>query len=251
MRKPLIVANWKMNKTVSDAIRFVTELQALASGKQEAEIVLAAPFTALFSMEVALQNTSFGLAAQNMHDQPYGAYTGEISPSMLVDLSCGYVILGHSERRATFGESDDLINQKIHSALEYGLRPIVCLGETWEVREKGETFQWVEQQLVSALRGVSEELGSEIIIAYEPIWAIGTGQNASPEQAQEVHAFLREKLGFVFRKDIAQKIRLIYGGSVDEENIDSLMEQTEIDGALVGGASLEASRFSEIISYGA
>lgn len=250
MRTPLIAANWKMNKSVSDSIRYVTELKNFISGKQNLDIVLIPPYTALYSLDIALDSTSFALGAQNMSEYPYGAYTGEIAPSMLVDLNCRYVLLGHSERRQLYHETDELINHKVHIALEYGLQPIVCLGENLEDREKDNTHEVLEAQLQVAVRGVNEELVSDLVIAYEPVWAIGTGKNASPSQAQDAHTFIREKLGFMFRKDLAQRIRIIYGGSVNEKNIGLLMKQSEIDGTLVGSASLEPNQFAKIISYG-
>lgn len=239
-----------MNKTVTDTIRMVTELKSAFSGKQEVDIAIAPPFVSLSAAEIASQGTPIQIAAQNVHFEESGAFTGEISPPMLIDLGCKYVILGHSERRTHFGESDDLINQKVKAALENELIPVFCMGETKAERADGKTFEVIENQLREGLRGISEGDAKRLVVAYEPIWAIGTGETATPSMAQEVHAFIREKLGMIFRKDLASEIRVIYGGSVTTENIKDLMAQEDIDGGLVGGASLDAKGFAKIVQNG-
>lgn len=250
MRVPIIIGNWKMNKTVSETIRVITELKGQLSGKQEVEIVVAPSYVSLHPAEIAVQGTPIKLAAQNVFYEESGAYTGEISPAMLVDVGCQYCIVGHSERRAYFGEENSVLNKKVRALLENEVMPILCVGETKEQREKGKTFEIVETQLREGLRGVPDVDGSRVLIAYEPVWAIGTGDTASPGMAQESHGFIRQKLEAVFRKDVAQQMRVIYGGSVNGDNIKDLMSQPDIDGALVGGASLQAQEFAEIINYG-
>jgi triosephosphate isomerase len=250
MRQKIIIGNWKMNKTVSEAIRLITELKGLLSGKQEAEIVVAPSFVSVHPAEIAAQGTPIKIAAQNVHFEESGAYTGEVSAPMLADAGCKYVIVGHSERRQYFGETDQTVNRKLKSVLENEMSPVICVGESKEQREEKKTFFVLEAQLREGLRGVNDADGSQIIVAYEPIWAIGTGKTATPGIAQEAHAFIREKLSGIFRKDIAQKMRVIYGGSVTPSNAKDLLSQPDIDGALVGGASLEAKSFAEIINYG-
>jgi triosephosphate isomerase len=247
--KPIIIGNWKMNKTVPETIRLITELKSLLSGKQEVEIVVAPPFVALHPAEIAAQGTPILIGAQNMHFEERGPFTGEISPSMLVDVGVRYVILGHSERRTHFGETDPVINRKIKAALENELVPVFCVGETKAEREAKKTFDVIERQLREGLRGINDSYAGEIIVAYEPVWAIGTGVNATPGQAQEVHRFICDKLATIFRKDIAQKIRVIYGGSVTPQNAKDLLAQPDVKGALVGGASLDAHGFAQIIGF--
>jgi triosephosphate isomerase len=250
MRRKIIIGNWKMNKTVTDTIRMITELKGTLSGKQDADVVVAPPFVALSAAEIAAQGTPIQIAAQNVHFEESGAFTGEVSPPMLADVGCKYVILGHSERRAYFGETDALINKKVRAALENELTPVLCVGETKAQRAGGKTFDVVETQLREGLRGVTDADARQVVIAYEPVWAIGTGETATPATAQEVHNFIREKLAVIFRKDLAPEIRIIYGGSVHKNNIKDLMAQPDIDGGLVGGASLDAKGFSEIVQYG-
>ncbi len=249
MQAPIIIGNWKMNKTVSETIRTLTELKNLLSGKQEAEVAVAPPFTALYSAQFALEESQIKLAAQNMYPAESGAYTGEISPAMLAELGVSMVIIGHSERRKILGESDTFIRQKVSYALESGLVPILCVGETEEEREAGKTEDVIERQLSEALRGVVVDSGGDLIIAYEPVWAIGTGKTATPEQAQEVHAMIKEQLFRVMGQRMPSDIRVIYGGSVKPENIAGLMAMKDIDGALVGGASLDARTFAKIVQY--
>ena len=246
-RKKLIVGNWKMNKTVEDSIRLVTELKNGLTGKQDAEVVVAPPFTSLHSVEIALQGSSIKLAAQNMHHEEFGAYTGEVSPTMLVDVGVRYVIVGHSERRQHFSETNAAVNKKVHAAMEYDLLPIVCVGETRAERDAGQTLTVIETQVKECLRGLHDTNAHRIILAYEPVWAIGSGQPATPEQAEEVHQFIRERLAVIFRKDIAQEGRILYGGSVTGSNVRDFLKQENIDGVLVGGASLETASFVSLI----
>ncbi len=249
MKTPIIIGNWKMNETVSETIRLLTELKGLISGKQEVEVVVAPPFCSLYSAEIAAQGTTIKIAAQNMHFEESGAYTGEVSPPMLIDVGCKYVILGHSERRQYFKEDDVLINKKVKAALENQLSAVLCIGETKEDRQTEKTFEVIETQLREGLRGINDSDAENLVVAYEPVWAIGTGETATPDIAEEVHAFIAEKLETIFRKDVAQTIRITYGGSVKPDNIKDLMAQAHIDGALVGGASLNAETFAKIVSY--
>lgn len=247
IRKYLIAGNWKMNKTASEGVDLVHEIN-LAIGKQtDVGVVVCPPFTALESCAKALEDSNIQLGAQNMHPKLEGAYTGEVSPVMLRSLFCTYVILGHSERREYFGESDAFINEKVLAALESSLKPILCVGETLSQRESGETMPVVKAQLVNGLQDVSPEAADNLIIAYEPVWAIGTGKTATPEMAQEVHRFIRDELTQLFGPTAAAKIRILYGGSMKPENAADLMEQPDIDGGLIGGASLKAKSFAELI----
>lgn len=236
-----------MNKSVSDSIRMVTELKNQLTGKQEVEIAVAPSFVSLHPVEIAIQGSFIKLAAQNMYAEDAGAFTGEISPMMLVDVGVKYVILGHSERRQHFQETNAFINKKVLAAMECDIEPVVCLGETRQEREAKQTFEVVETQLRESLRGVFDSHAESLLIAYEPVWAIGSGEPATPEQAQEVHRFIREKLSSMFRKDIAQEVRIIYGGSVTPSNARDFVSQDDVDGVLVGGASLEAASFAALI----
>jgi triosephosphate isomerase len=248
MRTPILAANWKMHKTVSEALRFTTAFLPLVKDATAVEIVLAPPFTALARVGEALAGSNVALAAQNVNPEPQGAFTGEISAPMLVELGCRYAIVGHSERRAIYGEADALIARKALALMERGIRPIVCVGETLEQREAGRTFQVIGAQLEGSLAGLPQERAPEIVIAYEPVWAIGTGRTATPEIAQEVHAFVRGRLAQRFGA-AAQAMRIQYGGSVKPENVDDLMAQPDIDGALVGGASLDPEAFARIARF--
>ncbi|MFQ5847760.1 MAG: triose-phosphate isomerase [Candidatus Methylomirabilales bacterium] len=249
MRKPLIAGNWKMYETTAAAVALVERLGALLGEGDEIEVVVCPPFTALPAVREVLHGSRIALGAQNMHWEREGAYTGEISPEMLTDLGCRYVILGHSERRQYFGEADAEVNRKLGAALEHGLSPILCVGETLAEREKGRTFQVVEGQLRGGLAGVGPHAGEHIAIAYEPVWAIGTGHTATPEQAAAVHTFLRKCLAELWGEAAAAAVRIVYGGSVKPDNVDALMAETEIDGALVGGASLKAEAFARIVHF--
>jgi triosephosphate isomerase len=250
VRRPIIAANWKLHKTVAEARQFVDDLSRRCSAPGEIDVVLAAPFTALAALRESLQRTPFFLAAQDVFWEPQGAYTGEVSAPLLVDVGCTYVIVGHSERRQYFGETDDTVSRKALAAFRAGLRPIVCVGESLAQRQTGDTFVVVEQQVRQGLAACRADDVSEIVLAYEPIWAIGTGMTATPAQAQEVHRHIRAVLADLYGQDIAAAIRLQYGGSVKPDNIAALMVQEDIDGALVGGASLEAESFAQILLYG-
>jgi triosephosphate isomerase len=247
IRKYLIAGNWKMNKTASEGVDLVNEIN-LAVGKQsDVGVVVCPPFTALESCAKALEDSNVQLGAQNMHPKLEGAYTGEVSPVMLRSLFCTYVILGHSERREYFQETDAFINEKVLAALESSLKPILCVGETLEQREAGDTITVVKTQLVEGLKGVPADAADHLVIAYEPVWAIGTGKTATPEMAQEVHKVIRDELAGLLGEAAAAKIRILYGGSMKPENASSLMDQPDIDGGLIGGAALKAKSFVELV----
>lgn len=246
-RKLIIAGNWKMNKTAAEGVALVTELKRLLGHVKEVDIVVCPPFTALCEVSKVILNSNIYLGAQNMNENDDGAYTGEISAHMLKEFSVRYVILGHSERRTYQKEDDELISKKVRKAHASAIKPIVCIGETLEQRDRGETFEVLERQIHGSLAGLTAEQMLDTIIAYEPVWAIGTGRNATPEQAQEAHAFIREVLARKFGKEVSQRVRIQYGGSVKPSNARDLMSQPDVDGALVGGASLDARSFSEII----
>jgi triosephosphate isomerase len=247
-RKKIIAGNWKMNKTASEAKKLVQDIILEIGPFNEVDIVVCPPFTALAVVSELLQHsTNIHLGAQNLHQAASGAYTGEISAAMLRDLYCRYVIIGHSERRQYFGETNALIREKIKMAVGAGLKPIVCIGETLAEREAGKWKQVLTTQLKEGLNGFGEKEAAEMIFAYEPVWAIGTGKTATPEQAQEAHDHVRGVLGKVFFPAISQKLRIQYGGSVKADNATDLFAQPDIDGALVGGACLEAKSFSAIV----
>ena len=247
MRTPIIAGNWKMNKRLEDAIALAEAVASATSDVKNVDVVVAPTFVCLASVASALEGTHVGVAAQNMHTATSGAFTGEISPTMLTDVGCGHVILGHSERRQFFGETDRGVNEKAKVALAHGLIPIICIGESLGEREAEQTMDKVSFQVTAALSGIGEEDITKVVLAYEPIWAIGTGKTATPEQAQEVHASIRALLAQLYSEDIAQQIRIQYGGSVKPANIADLISQPDIDGALVGGASLKADSFSQIV----
>jgi len=246
IRKYLIAGNWKMNKTAGEAKELVREILLAVGPQTEVGVVVCPPFTALESAATALDGSNVQLGAQNMHPKSEGAYTGEISPVMLRSLFCTYVILGHSERREYFGETDAFINEKVLAALESSLRPILCVGETLAQREAGQTFDVVTTQLQGGLKGVAQEYADQVVIAYEPVWAIGTGKTATPEMAQEVHALIRKLLVEKFG-DAGTRIRILYGGSMKPNNASELLDQEDIDGGLIGGASLQAKSFVELV----
>ncbi|ABO51492.1 triosephosphate isomerase [Desulforamulus reducens MI-1] len=246
MRKLIIAGNWKMHKTVAEAVSFVQELKQKDLGNG-VEVVVCPTFTALAPVAEALKGSNIALGAQNMHWEAQGAFTGEIAPAMLQELGVKYVILGHSERRQYFGETDQNVNQKVKAALEVGLVPIVCVGETLEQREAGSTEQIVTQQTTGALAGLRPEQVAGLVIAYEPIWAIGTGQTASDEDAQQVNQIIRQVIDGQFGGAAAEAVRIQYGGSVKPGNARGLMAQPDIDGGLVGGASLKVEDFAGII----
>ncbi len=247
MRRLLIAGNWKMNKTVPEAIELVRGLKERLKGLEDRDVLICPPFTALYPVSKELEGSQILLGGQNMFYEEKGAFTGEISPLMLKDVGCSFVILGHSERRHIFGEDDKLINKKVISAVKHGLIPILCVGEKIEEREEGRTEEVIEKQVREGLKGLSSE--DEFVIAYEPVWAIGTGKTATPEMAQEVHSFIREILKELFGEEKAGRVRILYGGSVKPENAKGLLEMPDIDGALVGGASLKAESFSAIVQF--
>ncbi len=245
MRKPFIAANWKMNKTLNETKSFLKDFIPLVKDVSDVDIIIAPPFTSLYVAAEQLKGTNIFLGAQNVFYEEVGAYTGEISPLMLSDIGCKYVIVGHSERRQYFNETDLIINKKIKAAKKAGLGVIFCIGESLEEREKGETFDVLLREIEEGLDDIDID---ELIIAYEPIWAIGTGKTATPDQAQEVHEFIRDKLQF-FYGNKANTSCIIYGGSVTPNNIDSLMACKDVDGALVGGASLKVESFTRIVKF--
>ena len=250
MAETIIAANWKMHKTMGQSIGFARSLKdALSKKPVSAAIVIAPPFTSLGALKLELKDSAVLLAGQNMNAAPLGAMTGEISGEMLLDAGCKYCILGHSERRLHFGEDDRLINAKVIAALECGLKPVFCIGEKLAEREAAATLQVISRQLKEGLNKVSAGDIKKIVIAYEPVWAIGTGKTATPQQAQEVHLFIRKFLNEIYGEKEAAGVSIIYGGSVNAENIDSLMAQTEISGVLVGSASLDLASFLRIINF--
>jgi triosephosphate isomerase len=248
MRRPILAANWKMHKTCPEARAFTDAFLPLVADTGAVDVVIAPPFTSLATLGQAVAGSNVRLAAQNVNPEEKGAFTGEIAPGMLLDLGCSYTIVGHSERRALYGESDAFIADKAAALLAQGIRPIVCVGETLEDREANRTFDVVGGQLSGSLEKVPQDRAEEVVIAYEPVWAIGTGRTATPEMAQEVHAFVREQLGKHFGA-AADAMRIQYGGSVKPDNVDQLMAQTDIDGALVGGASLDPEAFARIVNF--
>ncbi len=251
LRKKLIAGNWKMNKTPADGVALVGELVAVIGKQTDVDVVVCPPFTALDAVAKALEGSNLKLGAQNMHPEANGAFTGEVSAPMLRALFTTHVILGHSERRTLFGEQDAFINQKVIAALKNQLRPILCVGETLAEREAGSTLKVVQTQLEAGLEGVNKDQASTVVIAYEPVWAIGTGKVATSDQAQEVHAFIRGLLVKLFGDVIAQKVRILYGGSMKPANAPELLGQKDIDGGLIGGASLEARSFVDLVNAAA
>lgn len=250
MRTPVIAGNWKLFKTIGEATALVNELKPLVASTGNVEIVVAPVFTALSRVFDAVAGSNINLAAQNCYWEEEGAFTGEVAPKLLKDAGCSHVIIGHSERRQYFGESDATVNRKAKSAIAAGLTVIVCVGETLAERESEKTFSIIESQIESGLEGLSAEVLAKVIIAYEPVWAIGTGKTASDEQAQEVHSFIRHLLTRLFGQAAADAVRILYGGSVKPDNVKGLMAKPDIDGALVGGASLKAESFAAIVNFG-
>ncbi len=248
-RKPLVAANWKMYKTVAEAISFVKSVQEETGPCTGREVIIAPPFTALKGVRDIMKQHGYSLAAQNCHWEEKGAFTGEISPVMLRDLGCEYVIVGHSERRQLFCETDETVRLKSAAVFKAGMTPVICVGEVLDQREQGKTFEVVASQLEGALKGLSPAQAERLVIAYEPVWAIGTGRTATPAQAQEVHAFIRERIASLFNKEVEKATRILYGGSVKPSNIDELMAEPDIDGALVGGASLEVDSFKRLVEF--
>lgn len=243
----IIAANWKMNKNVQEMETFLKKFKSLYTPSPKIRVLICPPSYLLLLTSQQLIGTQIYLGAQNMHYESQGAFTGEISPTMLLDAGCQYVILGHSERRHIFGEDDKLINKKVNAALKNGINPILCIGETLEQRKEGSTFRIVKNQLLGGLQEIGIEKVSNVVVAYEPVWSIGTGITATPEQAQKVHEYIREILTTVYNHQVAQKLRILYGGSVKPENARALITQPDVDGSLIGGASLDPVKFNDII----
>ena len=248
-RKPIVAGNWKMNLTTGEAVSLVSYIKNAVAEVADVEIVVCPTATALSAVNAQISGTNVALGAQNVHWEDKGAFTGELSPAMLKDVGCTYAIIGHSERRQYFGETDETVNMRLKNALSHGLMPIMCLGERLEQREAGETFTVVERQLRQGLADVTVESPTDLVIAYEPVWAIGTGKTATAEQAEEVHAFLREKLATIWNQELADGIRIQYGGSVKPANCHELLTQPNVDGGLIGGASLDSASFVKIVKF--
>src|SRR5688500_5222323 len=247
MRIPFLAANWKMHKTVHEAVVYVKEFRSMVKDVTDAEIVVAPAFTALHGAAEAARNTPIGIAAQDLHWEREGAFTGEVSAAMIKEAGAEYVIIGHSERRRLFGETDVTVNRKVMTAIAGGLTPIVCIGETLEQRERNETLDVLDRQIKNGLDGVTGDQIALLVMAYEPVWAIGTGRTATPAQAGEAHAHIRSRLRQWFGASAADRCLLLYGGSVKPDNIRDLMAQADVDGALVGGASLDVRSFFDIV----
>ena len=247
MRKPIIAGNWKMHKTIAEALEFVNEVKDRVNN-DKVEAVICAPFTLLKDLKQATKGTNIKIGAQNMHFEEKGAFTGEISPLMLKELDMDYVVIGHSERRQYFNETDETVNKKVLKALEVGIDPILCVGETLEEREAGNTKDVCKVQVEKALENVSKEDLAKVVIAYEPVWAIGTGKTATAEQANDVISYIREVIASVYG-DLANEVRIQYGGSVKPANVAEIMGQSDIDGALVGGASLKADDYVALVNF--
>lgn len=248
-RKPLIAGNWKMYKTVSEAVDTARDLAQRVSKVSDVDIMIAPTFTALAPVADAIRHTPIGLGAQNLFWEDEGAYTGEISGPMLTSAGCRYAIIGHSERRQFFGETDETVNKRLKAAVRHGLIPVLCVGETESEREAEKTFSVLDKQVGDGLEGFVVDDLKTLVLAYEPVWAIGTGKTATADQAQEAHAYVRSMIEKKFGKGLAESLRILYGGSVKPGNAAQLMGMPDLDGALVGGASLEAATFSEIVLY--
>jgi triosephosphate isomerase len=249
MRKPLMAGNWKMNKTVAEAVSVAKVLKGLISDVMDVEVLICPAFTALYAVNNEVDGSNINVGAQNLFWEPKGAFTGEISSAMLKDTGCSYVLIGHSERRQYFNETDKSVNKKTKAALVAGLIPIICIGETLKEREQSITLKVIERQIKEGLDGLTPKQAVIIVIAYEPVWAIGTGKTATPDQAQELHAFTRKIYSQMYGDDASQKVRILYGGSVNPTNVSDLMRQPDIDGGLVGGASLEVESFIKLVKY--
>ena len=247
MRTPIIAGNWKLNKTIPEAVALTTELKDLVADSTGVEIVVAPPFTALDAVNKVIQDSNIQLAAQDVYSEDSGAFTGEVSASMLKDAGCDYVIIGHSERRQFFNETNESVNQKVKAALSHDLKPIICVGEQLDDREAGRTEHIIQDHVTGGIANFSADELLSCVVAYEPVWAIGTGKTATPDQAQEVHSFIRALLKEEYSDEIASQVRIQYGGSVKPENAAELMAQPDVDGALVGGASLQAESFAQIV----
>lgn len=238
-----------MHKTIPESLELVNGLKKNLAGITDREILICPPFTALFAISQSIKGSNINLGAQNVHWETKGAFTGEVSVSMLLDAGCRYVIIGHSERRQYFGETDDAVNKKMHSVFKSGITPIVCIGETLTEREQKATLKVIERQVKTGITGLSTEQAKSLVIAYEPVWAIGTGKTATPQQAQEVHSYIRKLYTEIYKSSCAESVRILYGGSVKPDNMAELMKQPDIDGGLVGGASLDADSFVKIVRY--
>ncbi|MCG8542281.1 MAG: triose-phosphate isomerase [Clostridia bacterium] len=248
MRLPIIAGNWKMHMTKDTALSYLKDLKERVKGT-DVEVVICPPSTLLNLLKEAAKGTNIKIGAQNMYWEEQGAFTGETSPIMLKDLGIDYCIIGHSERRQYFGETDETVNKKIKAAIKHGIKPIVCVGETLEERKEGKTESLIKKQVAQAFKNIDLEDVKNVVIAYEPIWAIGTGETATPEMANSAIAHIREVVRDIYNEGISEEIRIQYGGSVKPNNIEELMGQDDIDGALVGGASLKADSFSEIVNF--
>ncbi|MFA6584283.1 MAG: triose-phosphate isomerase [Elusimicrobiaceae bacterium] len=248
-RKALIAGNWKMYNTVGEALDLLTALKKGVNPDTRAEVMVAPSYTALAVAAEVLKDSGIILAAQDTHWEDKGAFTSAVSPVQIKDAGCSYVIIGHSERRSVFGDTDEIINKKIAAALKHCLTPVLCVGETLAERESNKTYRVLETQLADGLKGFTAEDLAKLVIAYEPVWAIGTGKTATPEQAQDAHLFIRKQLAGSYSQSFADAVRILYGGSVKPDNVDSIMAQPDVDGALVGGASLKAADFLRIINF--
>ncbi len=248
-RKPLIAGNWKMHLTIQEAVALAKKVAASSQGLEDREVMIAPAATALAAVAEAVRTSPVVVAGQNVAWKEQGAYTGEISPLMLKDAGAKMAIIGHSERRHIFGEDNGMINQRLIGALTHGIIPILCIGETLDEREEGLTWEVLREQVRGGLEGVSGEQAADVVLAYEPVWAIGTGKTASREQAQEAHQFIRGLIEELYQKKLAEQMRILYGGSVKPDNVDDLMRMPDVDGALVGGAALEADSFDRIIHF--
>lgn len=249
MRKPYICGNWKLNKTISEALDFAKTIKAAVAAVKDVEIGIGAPFTCLYPLAQELRGTAVQVGAEDCYWEESGAFTGEVSPSLIKDTGCKFVIIGHSERRQFFGETNETVNKKTKAALKAGLQAIVCVGEMLAERENGTTNVVVKDHITGGLVGLSNDDMKNVVIAYEPVWAIGTGKTASPAQAQEVHAFIRSVLAEMFGKEVADGVRIQYGGSVKPDNVKELMSCPDVDGALVGGAALKADSFEQLVKF--
>lgn len=250
MRKPIIAANWKMNKTLSEAVSFIKDIRQQIPNSNQIDTVVCPPALFLDQLVKAAEKSDVKIGAQNMYFEESGAFTGEISPAALADLKVNYVILGHSERRQLFNETDETVHKKVCAAFKYGITPIVCCGETLDQHDAGLTYEMIEGQIEKAFQGLTEAQVEQIVVAYEPIWAIGTGKSSSAEHANEVCRFIRSEIAKLFSHETAEKVRIQYGGSVNQVNIGEFMAQPDIDGALVGGASLEPTSFLKLLEAG-
>lgn len=249
MRTPIIAGNWKLHKTCDEAVALINALKPAVADVKGVEIVVAPVYTAMQTVAEAIADSNIVLAAQNCYPEESGAYTGEVSPALLKDVGCRYVIIGHSERRQLLKESDEFINRKIQAATAAGMGAILCIGETLEEREDDQMFDILRRQIRLGLKNLAEAAMANVVVAYEPVWAIGTGKTASEEQAQEAHAFIRALIKEQYSQEVAEATRILYGGSVKPANVDPLMAQQDVDGALVGGASLQAEDFARIVRF--